>query len=105
MSRNCLPVHRLPARIAVLFAACAARYDVAANDIRGPSQSKRCVAARREAARALHSWGLSFPEIGRYISRHHTAAIALVHKDGRVTPAVIDSTPVPVPDLSGEWAI
>lgn len=25
MSRNCLPVHRLPARIAVLFAACAAR--------------------------------------------------------------------------------
>ena len=57
------------------------------------------VAARREAALALRSMGYSYPQIGRWMNRHHTSILNLVGNRPQ------EYREPSVPDLSGEWAI
>ena len=49
-----------------------------ASDIRGPSRKAVLVAKRRAIARAMHEAGLSLPQIGLSMHRHHSTIINLL---------------------------
>jgi chromosomal replication initiation ATPase DnaA len=73
---------------------------VTPRDVLGRSHDKETVSIRREFARKLRGTGLSYPQIGRYLDRHHTAVMHLC-RGKRPEPR----KPIEYPDLSGEWAI
>lgn len=65
--------------------------------------------AKREAAARLRDRGYSLPQVGHYLGGiHHTSVLWLLNHTPRVQPerpSVEHEFVVPVPDLSGEWAI
>lgn len=74
--------------------------------IYGDSRTPCVCRARAEAAfRMRNELRLSFPEIGRYLDRHHTTIMAMIAKfDPNAMPGHGPYDPN-VADLSGEWAI
>ncbi len=49
--------------------------------IQGHGKTKWLVECRRKIARRLRSLGMSFPEIGRSLHKHHTSIIGLLKGD------------------------
>ena len=65
------------------------------------TQKRRIVAARHDAARALHAVGYALKEIGSFLGVHHTSVLHALKKPQE--PYIPE--PIPDIDLSGEWAI
>ena len=92
---------RLPREIReTLRLLCSRSQLVTPGEVLGRSQHKFVVDIRRELARGLRQRGLSYPEIGRYLDRHHTAVMHLcagMPRGQRVRGEI------PCPDESGIW--
>lgn len=74
-------------------------------DLVGGNQSPRVVRAREALIGAMHDEGLAFAEIGRQLGMHHTSVITAKRRSDSRRAAYYAMGPIPVPDLSGEWAI
>lgn len=92
---------RLPLRIQKVITEAAVAHGVTMATVLSESQSKSSVAGRRAAALALHAQGLTLPEIGGYLDRHHTSILNLIGRKG--VRAIAAQTPTSDLDLSGEW--
>ena len=60
------------------FARLCAEHKTTPDDIRGPRRERALMAKRREIALRLRSAGLSLPQIGRLMKRHHATIINLL---------------------------
>lgn len=58
-----------------LLAARANESGVRVSDVRGRCRIRRLATLRAWIAAELRGWGLSYPEIGRVLHRHHTSVM------------------------------
>lgn len=58
-----------------LVASMAADAGVTLDDLYGPSRKAHLVELRRRISVRLHEDGVSYPEIGRLLNRHHTTIL------------------------------
>jgi chromosomal replication initiation ATPase DnaA len=92
----------LPPSVLAVVRNAAMEFGISPAQILGRDQARYSVRARYAAIRELYLRGYSTPQIGRWLNRHHTTVIyALRGRKGIAEPP----SPIPVPDLSGEWAI
>lgn len=68
-------------------------------DFQRGSRTKECTQARTLVIRDLTAAGVSSVQIGKWLGIHHTSVLYQQKKQ------CVYSGPIPVPDLSGEWAI
>jgi chromosomal replication initiation ATPase DnaA len=94
----------LPAKVRRVVMFAASEHRVTLGQVLGSSKSTPIMRARRQAAQSLRAMGFSFSQIGRYLGKHHTTIQYACAMPAETGPDY-DRTPIPVPDLSGEWAI
>ena len=78
------------------------KYQMSMDELLDQNQQKRYVQARREIAVQMHRQGFSLKQIGNHLDRHHTSVLNMLKPRHKVKAQPGD---IPVPDLSGEWAI
>jgi hypothetical protein len=104
----------LPPRIRNVIQAHATDHHTTVEEILSSSQMKHTSMARRHACHSLKRMGFSEPEIGRFLRKdhstvHYALTQPLLNLEGKVVGAPLRPqhrpADVPVPDLSGEWAV
>lgn len=58
----------------------AQRFDATAEDILGPSRRRGPFLGRRAVILRLRADGFSFPQIGRWLGRHHTTILSAMRE-------------------------
>jgi len=96
--------YRLPPRV-MLAIEEACNDEVTVADILSRSQMATVVAARRRVCVRLRNWGYSFPQIGRWLDRHHTAVLSMVRQVQPSDPWMPEAYDPEKGDESGIWAI
>jgi chromosomal replication initiation ATPase DnaA len=91
----------IPRRVRAIIRDAADRFETTESLVLGPLQERQCVQARCAVARRLRNEGYSLTVIGRWLNRHHTTVVHMLKHSVEAAAA----GDVPVPDLSGEWAI
>lgn len=92
----------LPPRVRRVLAIAAEDHRVSVGMILSKNQDREVARARHEVIQNLARMGFSASHIGRMLRRHHTTVLYAVNKEPVSNP---QRREVPVPDLSGEWAI
>lgn len=91
--------------ITALAVKFAASHGAQVSDVLAGNQSPVTVRAREALIGAMYDTGLSFAEIGRRLGMHHTSVITAKRRSDARRAGYAALGPIPVPDLSGEWAI
>ena len=112
MTAQPIEFRNLPAGVRQIIAGVCQARDVGIAELWEGSRFRAVVEARREVAALLREYGLSLPQIGRYLHVHHTS-IHYALSRRRETIAAEESARraaamaqiIPCPDFSGEWAI
>jgi len=118
-----LPQAKLPPAMKALFVKIGDAYGVSLQEILLPGRSNRTVfKVRRLIALRLRAANMTLPQIGRYMNSHHTSVLYMLRSATEEEKQMVTSQlqkaeeqarrgnawkqgPIPVPDLSGEWAI
>ena len=80
----------------------ARREGISIGSVFAHTNEPKAVRARRCVMRQLRAAGWSFPEIGKAFGMDHSTVHYHVTKR---PPDPVDTTGIPCPDYSGEWAI
>lgn len=94
----------MPPRVLDALSRAGICHGVTIADIVGPRGGKLRTQARRAAARELRALGMSLPEIGVYLNRHHTSVLCMLGLRGTRAARAVAYDPT-APDESGAWAI
>ena len=90
----------LPPKIRRILAIAAEDFGVTVQAILSGTKVGETGRARRAVCHMLRRQGHSLPQIGRWLNLHHTSVLHAVKQ-----PISQKDHTIPVPDLSGEWAI
>jgi len=101
--REVAKLQKLPTRIRALVVEVAERHDVVPESLFNRRGPERNTAAKRAIVVLLTRDGFSEPAIGRLLGIHHSTVHRL--KGLKLAPLPVVAARIPVPDLSGEWAI
>lgn len=91
-----------PRSAMIMIADIAAQHDLPVQALTGQTQTREVVRARHDAYERLRLAGFSYPAIGLIFNRDHSSVVHALRGRAKVNPNRFE---VPVPDLSGEWAI
>lgn len=100
--KQALPT-RLPKAVQLVLLISAADHGVTAGQVLSGSHIAAVCKARRQAVQTLRRMGFSQTQVGGFLNLHHTS-VSFAEHSLRVKPKAEEGE-VPVPDLSGEWAI
>jgi hypothetical protein len=92
-----------PPRVADILQGAARYFGCEVVEITSRCHIRHVVAARAHCAQVLTNLGFSTTVIGRYLNCHHSSVVYMNQKARAV--ALLPPLDVPIPDLSGEWAI
>lgn len=93
----------IPPRVREVLDRAATDYGCSVKEITGGSRVRHIMMARCQAGQVLTLMGFSLTVIARYLHVDHSSVVHMNKK-----AALVPSLPIgdiPVPDLSGEWAI
>jgi DNA-binding transcriptional ArsR family regulator len=96
---------RFSAAVNQIIKDAASAYQIHPREILGRSQAPKTNRARVVVMERLRKLGFSLSEIARIVNREHTTVSHHLAKARSQRQLRIQESAVPVPDMSGEWAI